>query len=221
MAEGTRSALRRPLAVVSAVAAGVAAAVFAQIPTTSAQFQAQTTSDGNAFGSAADFCVAGSVTLGVAADTWANSSSPDRTYGTDIHLEVRADPRDDERIYLLPALPTVPATCDLDAATLTMEEHAYDATTLQAQVVQGAWDETTLTWNNQPSAGGPTTSSPSATGTWSIDVTPQIQAIVASGTNHGIRIRDVNEGTAAVLQNRFESSDHNGDVGPKVTYTWS
>ena len=65
------------------------------------------------------------------------------------------------------------------------DARAPSVTTAIAPLSTGAWTETTVTWNNRPSAGAGTWATVAVSGTtakwYEIDITPQVQALRAAG----------------------------------------
>lgn len=207
-------------------AVGLLGVVFAllQLPLTSAQFSASTANGANGWSSAADFCPAGSATLAVLADTWVSERDPNTNYGDDIHVEVEARSGQDKRILLRPDLPTIPARCDLVSAVMVMDEHGYSVTTLEVRPVATSWSEGGVTWNNQPAPTGTAATAAASRVTWSIDVVGPIRDLYASGTNHGIVIRDLNEGTGTQTANRYHTIEHRQTPPAPpatITYSWT
>lgn len=211
-------ATRRALAV---VAVAGALATMTQLPLASAAFTAVTGNGGNAFGAANSFCVTpGSTTLTVLNDAEVDEKDPTKNYGNKAPIEVRSHAGDNRRIFMRPALPAVPTNCTLTSAvlTLTIVNQKQDRTYV-AYRATSQWDVNTITWANQPGITGSATSAPIVAGaTWSIDVTPQVLALYASGTNYGLRIQDSAESDSKDLNNSFDSLD--GSSPGRVTYTW-
>jgi hypothetical protein len=208
-------------AVAGAIGLVGAAAALDSLPMTAASFTARTSNGGSAFAAATSFCTSpGSTTLTVVNDSTLRENDPDGNYGNNPTLEVRSHNGDDRRVIIRPALPTVPDHCELTTATLTLRVTGYRAgRTYQAYLAASDWAFNTVTWNNQPAMVGVPTSAATTDTTWSISVLPQVQAILSSGDNYGVIIRDSVEDSAPDLNNKYDSLD--GSVEPSVTYTWS
>ena len=89
--------------------------------------------------------------------------------------------------------------------------------TLQALQVAGPWVEGAVTWANQPATTGVVASTSSGSGYRQWDVTAQVQAMLASGANHGFLIRDAAEGQDAEQQ--FHSREK-GESPPQLIVTY-
>jgi hypothetical protein len=93
------------------------------------------------------------------------------------------------------ALPTVPAGCVVQSATLRLyADSARNGRTLQALRLAGSWSEGGITWANQPATAGPAATTASGAGWRQWSVTGQVTAMYAPGADHGFLIRDANEG---------------------------
>jgi hypothetical protein len=135
------------------------------------------------------------VTVTPNADAWIVQGSAGSNNGSDSVLKLRSKGQDAYRAVVDFPLPTAPAGCVVQSATLRLyAESARNGRTLQALRLTGSWSEGGITWANQPSTTGAaaTTSSGSGWRQWS--VTGQVIAMYAPGAEHGFLIRDANEG---------------------------
>jgi hypothetical protein len=130
------------------------------------------------------------------ADSWIDQNSASNNFGTDAILKVRSQaPSDNFRALIRFALPTPPAGCIFQSATLRLYTAASTTgRTLQALRISGAWTESNVTWNNQPATAGAAVASTSGLSHREWQVAAQVQAIYATGVNHGFLIRDSAEG---------------------------
>jgi hypothetical protein len=153
------------------------------------------------------------VTVFASADSWVDQNSASNNFGTDAILKVRSQgPSDDFRALVRFTLPTAPAGCVVQSATLRL--YAASWTTgraLEALRIADPWAEDTVTWSNQPATTGSaaTTSSGSGYREWSVSA--QVQAIYDTGSNYGFLIRDATEGGGG-----FEQQFHSHRKGENV-----
>jgi hypothetical protein len=137
-----------------------------------------------------------SITAFADADSWIDQNSASNNFGTDAILKVRSQaPSDNFRTLIRFALPTPPAGCVLQSATLRLYTAASTTgRTLEALRISGAWTESSVTWNNQPATTGTAVTTISGLGNREWQVAAQVQAIYDTGVNHGFLIRDAAEG---------------------------
>ncbi|MCB0971844.1 MAG: DNRLRE domain-containing protein [Acidimicrobiales bacterium] len=206
----------------AALAAFAALAALAQLPMTSAAFTAVTANAGNSFVSAGTWCTTpGSATTTVINDTMLAQDDPNGNYGGAMTISVRSAPGGNRRVLVRPALPAVPPGCDITEATLRFSVLSFaGGRTYEARRATSAWDVFSVTWNTQPSTVGPATTAITKSGTWEIDVTPQVQAIVVAGPgqNHGVVISDVAPDASPTRTNTYDTLD--GTTPAVVDYTW-
>ncbi len=163
----------------------------------------------------------GPATLVAEADAWIDQGSPTDNKGDDSTLKVMSKAASNLRgLVRFTMPPTVPVGCVVQTATLQLfAASSAGGRRLQAQQVDGAWSEGTVTWANQPptigAAAATTTSSGAGYRQW--DVTAQVQVIFASGANHGFLIRDATESQDAEQQ--FHSREK-GELTPQLIVTY-
>jgi cysteine-rich repeat protein len=129
-------------------------------------------------------------------------------------------------------LPAAMQGCTVGTAVLTLSHYAgQDNSDLsgpndyQLQRITAAWDEATVTWNNQPAADAASTITAPAPGTSSaevdIDVTPIVNYWFShTDSNHGFLIRLANEAHYRALS--FASSDHTDlTLRPELSVTFT
>ncbi len=179
-------------------------------------------------------CVAGGQTLVATDDSWVDQSSPTTNYGLDSTLKLRSKSgSQNARILVrLPAMPTIPAGCNLTTATLRLyNKSPVTGRTIQALRVDPTapnWTENGVTWNNQPATTG-TASTLVTTGTAGLmnwNVLTQVQAMYsATGgvtTNKGFLLRDATENAAAGPEQQFDSAEVGTPANhPRLILAWT
>ncbi len=115
-------------------------------------------------------------------------------------------------------LAELPANAVIDSAELHLNVSIFGGAPLDVELarVNGPWDESTITWNNQPTVtlGGPVATI-SATGDLTWPVTSLVQDWQA-GTqpNYGFMLRGTNSSGAAVIADSKESTYGSGTIIP-------
>lgn len=145
----------------------------------------------------------------------------DANYGTQTTLDVSADPASGSRALvrfdLSACSPAISADAIVHSAQLrlTLFSSATATRTYALHRAADAWDETTVTWNNQPSVSGVATSSvtvtngTSAPGIVEWNVITDVQDFVSGATtNNGWRLNDSTEdsGVNLTFQSREATS---------------
>ena len=88
-------------------------------------------------------------------DTYIDSGSPDRNYGSDNQFEVRPDRGADRRGLLKFDLSAIPANATISSATLYLYENGNKTgQTTYIYRVTSDWTESTVTWNTWSTPGG-------------------------------------------------------------------
>ncbi len=92
--------------------------------------------------------------------------------------------------------------------------------TIEAVPNAAAWTENGVNWANQPATTGVAASatSPASAGFMEWAVTSQVQAMY-SGSNHGFKVRDATEGSAAGPEQSFGSREA-GSTPPELVVTF-
>jgi hypothetical protein len=204
---------------IAAVASVGAIALLGQVPVTSAAFTAVTGNDASSFDAASSFCASpGTATAPVANDSMVVESNPGGNYGSTAPLQVRARSGDARRTFVRPTLPTIPARCRVTSASIRFVVQTHTERTLHVHRAGGSWSVNGLTWSNQPPPAGDPAVAVSTSGTWTVDVTEQVRGIYAAGVNHGLIVRDADEGTSTTFTNAFRGIDDSNPA--QVTVTW-
>jgi hypothetical protein len=161
------------------------------------------------------------VTLSAEADAWIDQNSPESNFGMDSTLKVQSKSGNNFRAFLRFALPSTPAGCVVQSATLRLySASANGDRTLQAWQVDGTlpWVETEINWTNQPLTLGLPITTISANGYIQWDVTTLVHGMYA-GTNNGFLIRDEFEDVDSFEQ-QFHSREK-GETMPELVITFA
>jgi hypothetical protein len=159
-------------------------------------------------------------TMPAVADSWLNQGSASNNMGSDSILKVMSKSGNSNlRAVVRFNLPTTPAGCVLDAATLRMYASSASSSqrTLRVLRLNGAWTESGVTWGNQPATTGSAVTTTSGTGYRQWGVAALVQNMYSSGSNNGFLIRDATEGQDAEQQ--FHSRE-NGANPPQLVITF-
>jgi hypothetical protein len=145
-------------------------------------------------------CTPGTVTVEAGADSWILQSSQDKNHGRDGDMKVTSKNRGNARSVVRFPLPDVPAGCVVTDARLRLWATSWKSgRTLQAIRLTAGWDETQITWRNQPGTVG-NAAETAATKDWMAwTVTAQTRSLYQDG-NHGFLIRDKAEGNGGAEQ---------------------
>ena len=161
----------------------------------------------------------GTQTVGANADSWIEQSGPSSNKGTDSGLKVMSKSSNgNARALVRFPLPTTPAGCVLESATLRLyASSAAQGRTLQAIRLAAGWNETGVTWSNQPATTGAaaTLVSGSGPGHREWNVTSQIGA----GAANGFLIRDSVENNGG-SEHQFNSREKS-DNQPQLVYRFA
>jgi hypothetical protein len=157
-------------------------------------------------------------TLSANADAWIEQSSPSNNKGTDSVLKVMSKSGSNLRALVGFTLPTAPQGCVVDTATLRLYAgSSASGRTLQALLLNGAWTENAVTWQNQPATTGAAATTQSATGYMQWNVATIVQAMYSAGTSNGFLIRDAVEDQDAEQQ---IYSREKGENPPQLVLTF-
>ena len=132
-------------------------------------------------------------------DSQVKEDKPDTNEGTNDRVEVKAQTNKVARVFLQFDLSSIPSTATIDTALVrTLIETPPNASeTYEAQRAAAAWDELTITWNNQPGVSGTavTTQTGTTGGVWNEwGVGADVQDFVdGTATNNGWRIKAQDE----------------------------
>jgi hypothetical protein len=151
---------------------------------------------------------------------WPNTNMGNYVY-SDVGNSVTSDIR---RTYIKFGLGTVPANAvvvDADLKLYCYGGFGTDSFTIGLHQVTSAWDESTITWNIQPtfSVDAEITTNITATAAWkSWDIDTLVQAwLDGSITNYGVVLKDIDEASVNTLA-YFWTSDYTTDTSkcPKL-----
>jgi hypothetical protein len=169
-----------------------------------------------------------SVDLTASADTRINQRQPTTNYGTGAVLNVRNNDGSGSvdnwaRDVLVEFdLSSIPSTATIVSATLRLYYYSWVDTdpagrTLDLYALTGAWTETTVTWDTQPtrsSTSSATATVPTTVDTWmDWDVTADVQDFVSgTSTNNGWILRDeVAWGSSNIPVTRFRAREYGSE----------
>ncbi len=159
--------------------------------------------------------VCSTVTVDASADTWVDQSSPSQTKGTDSALKVRSKSGQNVRTLVAFPLPTVPAGCVVDSATLRLNAGSAAAgRTLQAFAAASSWTEGSASWANQPATTGSAVTTTSGTGWREWGVGGIVRSMYSAGGGSGFLVRDSAEGANA--EQSFHSRESGSDLAPEL-----
>jgi len=163
-------------------------------------------------------CTPTTITASADADAWIDQNSASNNYGGDSILKVQAKDGNNFRALVRFALPSAPAGCVIQSATLRLyAPSATNGRTLQALQINGSWAETSVTWGNQPATSGTAVTTSSGTGYREWNVLTIVQLMYA-GSNNGFLIRDASEGGGGFEQQLH--SREKGETMPQLVITF-
>lgn len=166
-----------------------------------------------------------SCSVTASADTYGDELLSLTNFGTSSELHVRSELLANRRTFVRFDLSvcSIPAGAKVREASLVLFLATAPASgrTHEAVRITETWDETTLTWLNQPSAASSGTASTTTGTTSGVEltwaVTPDLQAFVdGSFANHGWLIRDAAEGATTARQAAFTSREQTPSSYPKL-----
>ena len=138
-------------------------------------------------------------------------------------LKVTSKTNDNARAVVKFNLPTAPGGFTLKHSGLYLRDTAAaSGRTIQAFGAEDSWDESTVTWANQPdpigtAAEATTVNSDGYLG-WS--VTSLVNAMYPPGSNFGFTLRDKNEGDAGGPEQVFTSEEGSAGLRPVLDVTF-
>ena len=142
-------------------------------------------------------------TMPAVADSWIEQSSASSNKGSDSILKVMSKSGNSNlRALVRFNLPSIPAGCVLDTATLRVYAGSASSSqrTLQALRLNGSWTESGVTWSNAPATAGSAATTTSGTGYRQWSVAALVQAMYSSGSNNGFLMKDATESQDAEQQ---------------------
>ena len=150
------------------------------------------------------------VVLTANADAWIDQGSTSANKGGDSILKVMSKSGGNLRALVRFMMPTMPAGCQVESATLRLYAGSYkDGRTLEALRLDDPWSEGGVTWGNAPPTVGNAVTVNSGAGYRDWNVAGQAQAMYAANDFNGWLIRDANENQDAEqqLHSREKGSD--------------
>ena len=146
---------------------------------------------------------------------------PDTPHGSAYLVLSKDGPGNYDNNFVQFDLSVLPANVIIDAAEVRLHIFAFGGPAFDVEMsrVDGAWDESTLTWNNQPTVtGGGPVQSIAAIGDVSWPVTPLVQAWHAGlQPNHGVMLHGLNSIGAFV---GADSKETNSAHAPALVITY-
>ena len=212
----SKSALRKPGAVV--LATGV---LFSSLFMSAATPASAAIAYGGHLGSAVHpGCQATSDTVTSNDDNHVEENSPNTVNDpTHLDLHIHSKAGNAGRGFIDFPMPSVPANCQVASAVLNLDMQTFDVgRTIEVQRATAAWDESTITWNNQPAVTGPVATAVTAGPVMDFTLTQQVKDIY-TGTNFGFRLRDSDETTSTDAKNEPYSKEEPG-LAPELTISW-
>jgi hypothetical protein len=163
-------------------------------------------------------CTMSPATLGASGDSWIEQGSPTSNKGSDSVLKVMSKgPANNLRALVRFTYPDLGPGCVVTDAKLRLyAASAAGGRTIEALRVTGAWDESTVTWGDQPATSGPAATVSSEAGYREWNVTAQVRTQY-TGANRGFLIRDANENQDA--EQAFNSREQGNDQ-PQLVLTF-
>lgn len=162
------------------------------------------------------------------ADSYVKKNNGAANFGGAAQLHIDPDPNATARTYLRFDLSPIPSTATIQSATLTLCPTQTNAVAVgriyKATRVTSAWDESAITWNDQPSVAGDETASALVLAGLSCvgyavgdDVKMWIEEGVA---NHGWQVGDTSENASGSGMTYGSRENSDSAVRPILTVTW-
>lgn len=148
-------------------------------------------------------------------DSWVDEGSPNATNGSTTVVRVRSSGNNRRAFVHFDVVGScaLPAGAQVVNATVSLFMTSAPAAsrTYELRRATASWAESSVTWNNQPSVTG--VSSTVSTGTLdnvrlSWDVTTDVQAFVGGTTNDGWRVSDAAENSGTAYATVFASQEN-------------
>lgn len=147
-------------------------------------------------------------------DAYVSESQADTNFGTTNDLRILAGNTVNQRSFIKFDF-HFPSGTQINSAKLKLFNFNPSSVnrSYELRKVDGAWNESTITWNTQPSASGAPTDSAASQGGWmQWDVLPDVNNFVAGNANNGWRLNDSQEGTPLTYLSRFRSNNHSNPL---------
>ncbi len=198
----------------------------ASVGRSTATFTATTTNSGSSFAAAATFSVCpgpGSATVLATTDTYVDQEKPTENFSTTKELVVRSLQARNTRALLTFDLPVIPDGCEVSEAWIQL----YTVTSKQGRTYElvrtdTAFDASTATWVNQPTATGAVAlgqSGPNGpTLFWATEAVGELYTL----GNTGVVIRDSVENDGGTSTNKFNSLEGKSELEkhPQLIVSW-
>ncbi|HET7901623.1 MAG TPA: DNRLRE domain-containing protein, partial [Candidatus Nanopelagicales bacterium] len=97
-------------------------------------------------------------TFSVSQDTYTSQSNAAATHGSLTYLSANSGTGDERRTYVKVTVSALPSDASIGAASLQLRATTSSTGTVTVRSVGTAWDQSALTWANQPAPGAPVTS---------------------------------------------------------------
>jgi len=151
------------------------------------------------------------VSFGANKDSEVDQDKPGDNYGTEIVASVRTESSKNARGLFSFDVSSIPAGAVIDSATLTLcPSRADDPSVIDVRRVTGTWGETTVTWNNQPTVAGSSTTTfaqPATTACVDATVTVDVQAWVDGTANNGWRLAHTVENQSSRIRIEYSTRE--------------
>jgi hypothetical protein len=154
---------------------------------------------------------------------------PTQNYGTDIRLAAGSGSVDTCRAYLQFSLASIPTDVAIVSARLALwyyQTTGSGAAPIGAYLVLGAWDESTITWNNQPTFATTPEYTLTVPATVSNDwvywyITNMVKGWwEGSILNYGLMLKDTDESTIEAWKSFFSSDRDIAETHPVLIITY-
>ena len=163
---------------------------------------------------------AGTTTINATKDSWVDQNAPTSAAGgTATTLSAKSQSAKNRRSFVYFPLPSLGDGCSLQGATLRLFQTITAGTrTVEVLRASASWNESTLTWNNQPSATGtPVGTLANGSSSWVTWNVGTLTGELYSSGNYGFYLRDSAEDNATAIENKFSSRE--GTNPPQLVIT--
>lgn len=151
-------------------------------------------------------------------DSWVKENDAGTNFGTDTKLQVKNNLGYKQRSYVWFNLSSLPDEIVVVYANFSLYYYDWSVNNpngrwYSANRITEDWNETDITWNNQPASTGVNKSLgyvPLSFGWMSWDITNITQEWADGTSNYGLVIRDIRENLDAAHVSRFYSREYNG-----------
>jgi acid phosphatase type 7 len=155
---------------------------------------------------------AASTTLTAVEDTYTSQGNAGATHGGNVSLTVNAPPGE-RRAYVKFTVAGIPAGSTGVSAVLRLWVTRSSSATFTARAVPSTWNESTLTWNNQPALGAAIASVTGVTAGQSREF--NVSSHVTGNGTFAVAV------TGSAAQARFASTEATTGRPPELAVTWT